>query len=107
MKKNYYNGVQEIKELAKLVHNLNESVMFNEEDEDIQQEPSFDVEGGEDVQADFTAYKSNYIDQVREITLKGMLELCKNPESEEYQTLQRIISICDKGLANKKQPDVQ
>ena len=38
------------------------------------------------------------IDQIREITLKGMTKLCKTPEDAQYQALKKIFQMCDKAV---------
>ena len=40
------------------------------------------------------------VDQIREIALRGMIKLCKNPEDAKYQALKKIFQICDKAVEN-------
>ena len=41
------------------------------------------------------------VDQIREIALRGMIKLCKNPEDEKYQALKKIFQFCDKAVEVK------
>ena len=41
------------------------------------------------------------VDTIREIALKGMIKLCKNPEDERYQALKKIFQFCDKAAESK------
>lgn len=41
------------------------------------------------------------VDTIREIALKGMIKLCKNPEDERYQALKKIFQFCDKAAETK------
>lgn len=40
------------------------------------------------------------VDQIREIALRGMIKLCKNPEDAKYQALKKIFQFCDKAVEN-------
>ena len=41
------------------------------------------------------------VDQIREIALRGMIKLCKNPEDPSYQALKKIFQFCDKAVETK------
>lgn len=43
------------------------------------------------------------VDAIREIALKGMIKLCKNPEDDRYQALKKIFTFCDKAAETKKE----
>lgn len=45
--------------------------------------------------------KMGAIDQIREITLKGMTQLCKQPEHPEFQALLKIFQLCNKAVEPK------
>ena len=44
----------------------------------------------------------SYIDHNRKYTLNGLAALCDNPESEEYQMLKKIFTMCDKKTEKKE-----
>ena len=48
---------------------------------------------------------SGIIRDIRVQVLKGLAALAENPESEEYDTLKRILTICDK--PTEKKPSLQ
>ena len=47
------------------------------------------------------------VDQIREIALRGMIKLCKNPEDDRYQALKKIFQFCDKAAENKDNKEQQ
>ena len=47
------------------------------------------------------------IDQIREITLKGMTKLCKTPEDAQYQALKKIFQMCDKAVDSEAKEQQQ
>lgn len=47
------------------------------------------------------------VDQIREIALRGMIKLCKNPEDDRYQALKKIFQFCDKAAENKDNENAQ
>jgi hypothetical protein len=47
------------------------------------------------------------VDQIREIALRGMIKLCKNPEDDRYQALKKIFQFCDKAAENKDKENPQ
>jgi len=108
--------------------NLNESVMFEDEYEDFQnadggemgngepmqpqaqQTPVEKPEQGMEGQGDMKDVKPEEegmkqlddmgeVDQIREITLRGMTKLCKTPEAPEFQALLKIFQICNKSVS--------
>ena len=46
------------------------------------------------------------VDTIREIALKGMIKLCKNPEDERYQALKKIFQFCDKAAETKEKENM-
>lgn len=114
MKKNFTKDFEEITSMVNSIRTLNEAINFNEsyDDEDmIQDEYMEDEEGdyaeGEDETVASQAVEAangeagGVINQIRELTLKGMVALCNNPESAEYQTLKKIFTFCDKAVIEK------
>lgn len=116
MKKNYINELHSIQELLNKVRTIKESVLFNEEYDNLEdemmepemQEEMPDEEGIEmDAEMDKIGTEEEgmaqldemgAIDQIREITLKGMTKLCKTPEDAQYQALKKIFQMCDKAI---------
>jgi hypothetical protein len=116
MKKNYINELHSIQELLNKVRTIKESVLFNEEYDNVEdemmepemQEEMPDEEGIEmDAEMDKIGTEEEgmaqldemgAIDQIREITLKGMTKLCKTPEDAQYQALKKIFQMCDKAI---------
>lgn len=116
MKKNYINELESIQILLDKVRAINESVLYNEEYdnfEDEMMEPEVqeeipDEEGvemgsemkhvGTEEEGMAQLYEMGAIDQIREITLKGMTKLCKTPEDAQYQALKKIFQMCDKAV---------
>lgn len=116
MKKNYINELHSIQELLNKVRTIKESVLFNEEYDNVEdemmepemQEEMPDEEGIEmDTEMDKIGTEEEgmaqldemgAIDQIREITLKGMTKLCKTPEDAQYQALKKIFQMCDKAI---------
>ena len=116
MKKNYINELHSIQELLNKVRTIKESVLFNEEydnleDEMMEPEMQEEIPDEEGVEMDAEMDKigteeegmaqldeMGAIDQIREITLKGMTKLCKTPEDAQYQALKKIFQMCDKAI---------
>lgn len=109
MKKSFTTDIKKINENIKEVEKLlKESMGFCEEDsmDDIEmEEPAED--GIEPDLEEPTPVASNasidsYIDHIRKYTLNGLAALCDNPESEEYQMLKKIFTMCDKKTEKKE-----
>ena len=108
MKKNYINELESIQILLDKVRSINESVLYNEEYDnfdDEMMEPEIEeempdeegVEMGSEMEHVGTEEEGmaqldemGAIDQIREITLKGMTKLCKTPEDAQYQAYLRL-----------------
>lgn len=109
MKKSFITDINEInkniKEAEKL---LKESMGFYEEDsmddveltEPVEDENSSDLEEPAPVVSNSSI--DSYIDHIRKYTLNGLAALCDNPESEEYQMLKKIFTMCDKKTEKKE-----
>lgn len=123
-KKNYIKDLTEIQNIAKQIRTLNESIAFdddemggygNEPDEEMEgnarlsqmrgQEMGMQQENPED-EGMKNLDQMGELDQIREITLKGMIKLCKNPEDPTYQALKKIFQMVDKGV-EKEQKEQQ
>ena len=46
------------------------------------------------------------IDKIREISLKAIVRLAKNPNSPEYDLMKKIWNLCDKTVESKKENNV-
>lgn len=112
------NELNDIQLILKNVKSLKEGVLYNEEYdnfEDDMMEPEMDseeipqdeegVEMGSEMERVGTEEEGmaqldemGAIDQIREITLKGMTKLCKTPEDAQYQALKKIFQMCDKAV---------
>ena len=124
----HYNELEEIQGIVGKIRNIDEAINFQEDFEDEPQpdapaeEPvapapeeapiEGDAEAGMDlakVQAEEPSEEDglrelgNEVDAIREIALKGMIKLCKNPEDERYQALKKIFTFCDKAAEVKKE----
>lgn len=50
--------------------------------------------------------KMGELDQIRKITLQGMLKFANQPEHPQFQALQKIFQMCNKAVDNKEnQPE--
>ena len=126
----HYSDLEEIQGIVGKIRNINEAVNFQEDFEDEVQpevpaeEPAVaepapveppiegDAEGGMDLakiqpeepsEEDGLRELGDEVDAIREIALKGMIKLCKNPEDERYQALKKIFTFCDKAAEVKKE----
>lgn len=132
-KKNYMTDLNEIQNIAKQIRSINESIAFDEDDEmgmygnepdeeaegnmnlsKMQQEPEAG-KGGEMMPQEENPEDEGMrnldqmgeLDQIREITLKGMIKLCKNPEDPTYQALKKIFQMVDKGVEKEQKEQLQ
>lgn len=125
----HYNALEEIQGIVGKIRNINEAINFQEDfEDDVQPEeapvedPALaapqedpiegDVEAGKDLsklqpeepdEEDGLRELGNEVDMIREIALKGMIKLCKNPEDDRYQALKKIFTFCDKAAEPKKE----
>ena len=121
-RKEYEKTLKDIQDMASNIRTLNEAVRFGDDyDEDYEgmtpEEPmptSPDgkdfAEGGQKLgnmemdnepDPEEGLRELGEVDQIREIALRGMIKLCKNPEDDRYQALKRIFTFCDKAAENK------
>lgn len=121
------NELNDIQLILKNVKSLKEGVLYNEEYdnfEDDMMEPEMDseeipqdeegVEMGSEIERVGTEEEGmaqldemGAIDQIREITLKGMTKLCKTPEDAQYQALKKIFQMCDKAVDSEAKEQQQ
>lgn len=125
----HYNELEEIQGIVGKIRNINEAINFQEDFEDEPQpevpveEPApvaapeeAPIEGDVEAAKDLTKLQpeepdeedglrelGNEVDMIREIALKGMIKLCKNPEDDRYQALKKIFTFCDKAAEPKKE----
>ena len=108
-KHNYFKDLKDIQAMTDKVKTLNESLAFADEyddPEDVPQGQSMDeAPYGEEVEdeEDMVMEESSAIEQIREIALKGMVQLSKNTDNAEYEILKKIFLMVDK--VNDKKPE--
>ena len=130
-KENHFEDLKKIQNMVGSIRMLTESIMFNEEgygEEDMdmyenpeaselpEDDPQTAVDGDECVDGQCNLSRMHgddepdeeaglrqlgEVDQIREIALRGMIKLCKNPEDDRYQALKKIFQFCDKAAENK------
>lgn len=126
-RKEYEKALKDIQEMASNIRTLKETISFGEDyDEDYEgmtpgeeEMPTSPdgkdfAEGGaklgnmepEEPDPEEGLRELGEVDQIREIALRGMIKLCKNPEDDRYQALKKIFQFCDKAAENKDK-DVQ
>lgn len=128
-KKEYFDTLNSIQEMVSHVRTLNEAIQFGDEyedevgagqpsaEEEIPSSPEGNdfAEGGkalgkiepEEPDPEEGLRELGEVDQIREIALRGMIKLCKNPEDDRYQALKKIFQFCDKAAENKDKEGVQ
>lgn len=129
-KKDFFNVLDSIQEMVSHVKTLNEAIQFGDEYDDEQVPPMGDsaeedipmspegndyAEGGkalgkvetEEPDPEEGLRELGEVDQIREIALRGMIKLCKNPEDDRYQALKKIFQFCDKAAENKDKENPQ
>ena len=108
-KHNYFKDLKDIHAMTDKVKTLNESLAFADEydnPEDVPQvQPMDEAPYGEEVEdeEDMVMEESSAIEQIREIALKGMVQLSKNTDNAEYEILKKIFLMVDK--VNDKKPE--
>lgn len=108
-KHNYFKDLKDIQAMTDKVKTLNESLAFADEyddPEDMTQgqpmdEAPYDEENEDE--EDMVMEESSAIEQIREIALKGMVQLSKNTDNAEYEILKKIFLMVDK--VNDKKPE--
>lgn len=125
-KENYIKDLKEIQGMVGKIKTINEAIQFGEDfdetdynEEPIAPEDEVQPEPDEttDAQVDLAKMKGEEpteedglrelgeVDTIREIALKGMIKLCKNPEDERYQALKKIFQFCDKAAESGKEKE--
>lgn len=127
MKKTYMNELNDIQLILKNVKSLKEGVLYNEEYENFEDDMMEPEMGSEEIPQDEEGVEMGSemervgteeegmaqldemgaIDQIREITLKGMTKLCKTPEDAQYQALKKIFQMCDKAVDSEAKEQQQ
>lgn len=104
MKRSFLNEMREIQRLADKVNKMDikESIVFEDEDLDTDTDNEEWEENKDKKVETMNMEEDSTIDVIREITLKGMIKLCKTPENPEFQTLLKIFQICNKGSEPKE-----
>jgi len=87
--------------VSRMPKSINESIYFEDDDMmDGNEELITDDEGMEDnhmeKQEETGLNVTQFVDDIRKKSLRGMAQLADNPDSEEYQLLKKIWQICDK-----------
>lgn len=131
-KKEYFDTLNSIQEMVSHVRTLNEAIQFGDEyddadmagaeaqagpEQEMPMSPEGDdfAEGGkalgkidaEEPDPEEGLRELGEVDQIREIALRGMIKLCKNPEDDRYQALKKIFQFCDKAAENKDKENLQ
>ena len=126
-RKEYEKTLKDIQDMASNIRTMNESIRFgddfNEDFEGVSPEEmptSPDgkdfAEGGQKLgnmemdnepDPEEGLRELGEVDQIREIALRGMIKLCKNPEDDRYQALKKIFQFCDKAAENKDKEQQQ
>ena len=122
-KTKYQKDLMDIQNISNTIRKMNEGVMFEDEYDELgsmEQEPQpmnepepQDVETGAEAQANIKDVKPEdqgmaeldkmgELDQIREITLKGMLKFSNQPEHPQFQALQKIFQLCNKAVEPKE-----
>ena len=110
--KKYLQELKEIQEMAKKFKAINESVMFEDdfpvgqdEEEPVQpQEQTQEIP--QQVEEPMSAEDKGMmeldqmgeLDKIRAITLDGMRKLASQPESPQFQALNKIFQLCNKSV---------
>lgn len=117
-KETYFKDLRAIQTLANKVRTLNESLAFADEydePEDMQEMPmqqempqQEEMPMGQEEEQDpeeMVMQNSGAIEQIREIALKGMVELSKQTENPEYEVLKKIFLMVDKANDKKNEDE--
>ena len=122
----YLNELKDIQKIAGQIRTINESIRFGEEfgdesnfEQDYQPE---EYEGEEEEVANGQANLNNVkpedaglkelqdggeLDKIREITLRGMMQLNNTPEDPKFQALLKIFNICNKAVNDNSEAEQQ
>lgn len=117
-KEQYIEDLKDIKTMTGQIRSINEAIQFGEDfdDEvDFEDTPTEEPAGDECADGECGLEKvateepdeergleeTGEVDQIREIALRGMIKLCKNPQDERYLALKKIFQFCDKAAEPK------
>ena len=105
-----FDLIKEMTDKIRSVGTINESINFIDEydggDEFVAPEEAPAEAPVEEPVEDMAAEEQGTaIDQIREIALKGMVELCKNTTDPQYEVLKQIFNYCDKINKQKENPE--
>ena len=122
----YLNELKDIQKITGQIRTINESIRFGEEfgdesnfEQDYQPE---EYEGEEEEVANGQANLNNVkpedaglkelqdggeLDKIREITLRGMMQLNNTPEDPKFQALLKIFNICNKAVNDNSEAEQQ
>jgi hypothetical protein len=127
----YLNELKDIQKIAGQIRTINESIRFGEEfgdeadfDQNYEPEPEPEEEyGEEEVAANGQGNLNNNVkpedaglkelqdggelDKIREITLRGMMQLNNTPEDPKFQALLKIFNICNKAVNDNSEQEQQ
>ena len=128
-KEQYQKDLKAIKSMSARLRGLNESIMFEGDDEftpedDMMNEPMQkqepEIETGVEAQGEIPVDdtkpedkgmqeldKMGELDQIRKITLQGMLKFSNQPEHPQFQALQKIFQLCNKAVDTDKENNNQ
>ena len=134
-KEQYQKDLKAIKSMSARLRGLNESIMFEGDDEftpedDMMNEPmpeqepmqkqEPEIETGVEAQGEMPVDdtkpedkgmqeldKMGELDQIRKITLQGMLKFSNQPEHPQFQALQKIFQLCNKAVDTDKENNNQ
>lgn len=83
-----------------------ESMIYDDENHDMGIETDFE-ETDEFATEPATSDTTGIIRKIRVEVLKGLAALAEHPESDDYDTLKRILTICDKPAEKSSQKQVK
>lgn len=85
-----------LKELDEYTKLINESYVFNDDEEPMEDEEMLDDEYTEE-----TCHSTEEINQIRMLALDGIQEYADDVDSEEYDFFKKIWLMCDKVCSEK------
>ena len=131
MKRDFTKDFNEITEMTNKIRSINETINFGDqycEENDEFAADNAEFEAGEDEVADAesklanvpqeeeksdeekaleTEGGANALNQIRQITLKGMIALCNTPEDPVYQTLKKVFTMIDRAVDKSDEEQVK
>lgn len=101
MKKNFIiEEINKINKMVKKLPNLNETLMFHE-DEELETGFEDSLDDGEEIGVETEiGMEANggdeLINKIRKMALEGLSQLADNPEAPQYDILKKIWNFCEK-----------